>query len=246
MDNHYQEPALVEIYDAVNASRDDFNFYIAQLPKAPAHILDIGCGTGTLALELAQRGFAVIGVDPAPEMIAAARIKQGSDAVDWITGLVSDVPPSSVVDVAIMTGHAFQCLLQDDEIDTLFHSVALRLVHGGSFWFETRNADAQPWKNWTPEHAGPPITLSNERRVQVTHRVLEVEGEYVSFEETYEFGNQNDPLISKSTLRFPPLEKIQQIANKNGLSVRDAFGDWEKNAIHKDSPEIILRLERSE
>ncbi len=42
---------------------------------APGRLLDVGCGTGSLAAALAERGFRVWGVDASPEMVAAARAK---------------------------------------------------------------------------------------------------------------------------------------------------------------------------
>jgi ubiquinone/menaquinone biosynthesis C-methylase UbiE len=48
---------------------------LAELPPAPAAIADLGCGTGTLSVLLAAEGYAVTGVDFAPQMISAARAK---------------------------------------------------------------------------------------------------------------------------------------------------------------------------
>lgn len=45
------------------------------LPAPPARILDLGCGTGTLTLLLAEQGYRVDGVDFSPEMIRLAGIK---------------------------------------------------------------------------------------------------------------------------------------------------------------------------
>ncbi|HEX5898992.1 MAG TPA: class I SAM-dependent methyltransferase, partial [Solirubrobacteraceae bacterium] len=53
-------------------------------PGAP--VVDVGCGTGTLAIALARGGAEVIGVDGDPEMLALARAKAGAEAVQWREG----------------------------------------------------------------------------------------------------------------------------------------------------------------
>ena len=48
------------------------------VPPAPARVADLGCGTGTLALLLAEAGHPVDGVDVSPEMVRRAEAKAGS------------------------------------------------------------------------------------------------------------------------------------------------------------------------
>ncbi len=47
------------------------------LPAPPARIADLGCGTGSLSVLLADEGYAVDGVDFSPEMVRRARAKAG-------------------------------------------------------------------------------------------------------------------------------------------------------------------------
>jgi SAM-dependent methyltransferase len=54
------------------------------LRYAPRTVLDAGCGTGRVAIELARRGVAVVGVDLDPGMLAAARRK--APELEWIDG----------------------------------------------------------------------------------------------------------------------------------------------------------------
>ena len=51
------------------------------IPGAGADVLDVGCGTGSLALLLTEHGHRVIGMDLAPAMVAAARRKAGDRMV---------------------------------------------------------------------------------------------------------------------------------------------------------------------
>ena len=245
MDALYQNRKLVEVYDAINRSREDFDFYIGELPEPPAALLDIGCGTGTFALDLADRGYEVTAVDPAPQMVAMAAQKDTGRSVNWVTGSVTDLAIDLSVNAVIMTGHAFQCLLKDSQISALFEAVEQRLSRDGSFWFETRNRATRPWLRWTPDHAAPPFELGGGRTVAITHNVLSVSDDCVTFEERYDFSDQSETLMSRSTLRFLDLAGIEALAVKNGLVVSETFGNWKREPLMSDSPEIIVRLKKS-
>ena len=51
------------------------------LPPTPTKVADLGCGTGTLSVLLAEEGYAVDGVDVSPEMVARARAKADAAGV---------------------------------------------------------------------------------------------------------------------------------------------------------------------
>jgi SAM-dependent methyltransferase len=55
-------------------------------------VVDVGCGTGTLAIALAARGARVTGVDGDAEVLAIARGKAGAEAVDWREGRAGALP----------------------------------------------------------------------------------------------------------------------------------------------------------
>lgn len=66
---------------------------LARLPDAPARIADLGCGTGTLSVLLAEEGYAVDGLDLSPEMVARARTKAAAKpdlAVSFAVGDASE------------------------------------------------------------------------------------------------------------------------------------------------------------
>src|SRR5262245_34465432 len=99
----FAHPRLAAIYDALEADRKDLEVYVAIAEELGARrVLDIGCGTGTFALVLAERGLEVTGVDPAEASLDVARAKTGAQRVRWIHG-VPPKPPRVEVDLATMT-----------------------------------------------------------------------------------------------------------------------------------------------
>ena len=70
----FEEPWLAEIYDELDPDRSDLDAYAAMAGEFGAEsVLDVGCGTGTLACLLAGRGLEVIAVDPAAACLEVAR-----------------------------------------------------------------------------------------------------------------------------------------------------------------------------
>ena len=113
-------------------------------------VLDIGCGTGTFGLQLAERGVHVTRVDPATASIAVAQSKPGAEAVMWIVGTVDDVPALQV-DAVIMTANVAQVFLDDDTWNATLRAAYAVLRPGGVLVFEARRPDDRAWERWTPD-----------------------------------------------------------------------------------------------
>ena len=83
----FADPRLAALYDIVDDDRRDLDVYAAIVEELRASsVLDLGCGTGTLACRLARPGLEVVGVDPAAASLDVARRKQGAHLVRPMTG----------------------------------------------------------------------------------------------------------------------------------------------------------------
>jgi SAM-dependent methyltransferase len=71
--------------------------------RAGASVLDAGCGTGRVGIELAQRGFDVVGTDLDPGMLDTA--KEKASEVEWVLGDLVDVELDREFDLIAMPGN---------------------------------------------------------------------------------------------------------------------------------------------
>ena len=241
-DAHYSNPKLVALYDTLNGWDEARDFYASLPTGTPERVLDAGCGTGMLAAAFSARGHRVVGIDPAAAMLDFAMRRDGGDGVDWHCTTLQAFESEDRFDLIYMTGHAFQCLLDDEEVLAAFRSVARLLAPEGSFVFDTRNPAARAWRSWQPGPSRRSGTTPDGEPYEVFDSLLDVDGPFVTFETTYRIGAEGPPLLSRSTLRFYAAPEILELAQQAGLSPGEIWGDWDRSALSGSSPEIIVSL----
>ena len=220
----FADPRLAAIYDDVDGDRYDLDHYDAIIDQLGARtVLDIGCGTGTLASRLAARGLTVTGVDPAQASLDIARAKSGADRVTWLLGDATSLPPMTV-DVVTMTGNVAQVFVTDEEWAAALAGARASLHDGGHLVFETRDPTHRGWEEWTREHSIA-VTDTVAGRVEHWVELTDVALPFVSFQHTFRFIDTGDAVTSKSTLRFRTREEVTAALADSGFrvdAVRDA------------------------
>jgi|ERR1700683_467144 SAM-dependent methyltransferase len=221
----FEDPRLARIYDPLDPDRSDLDVYAAMATEFAARsVLDVGCGTGTFACLLAGRGLEVTGVDPAGASLDVARAKPGADAVRWLHGDATSLPPLRV-DLATMTGNVAQVFLTDDEWAATLRGVHAALRPGGRLVFETRDPARRAWLGWTREQSFTRAEIPGTGVVQSWHELTDVSGNLVSFRSFTVFEADGTALTSDSTLRFRERDEVAASLAETGFrldEVRDA------------------------
>lgn len=97
-DEVFANPRLAALYDEFDSDRSDLDHYVDMVDEFGARsVVDIGCGTGTFACLLADRGVEVTGVEPAAASLDVARRKPGAHKVRWILGDATALPSAGCV-----------------------------------------------------------------------------------------------------------------------------------------------------
>jgi SAM-dependent methyltransferase len=242
VDRIFAEPSLATLYDLLAPwGEPDDRFYLP-LVMAARSVLDIGCGTGQLLHAAREAGHTgrLTGLDPANAMLDVARTR---DDIDWILGDPSTVSFDREFDLIVMTGHAFQVFLTDEQLRTSLAAIRAALTDEGRFAFETRNPLARAWEDWTTDKAVE-IVAPNGDVVSFSRHVDEVTSDTVGFTSTFASSTWDKPQLSQSTLRFLDAAALTTFLSDASLTIEEQYGDWNRQPLTDASPEIIVIARR--
>jgi len=156
---------------------------------APNRILNISCGTGLLAIRLAELGHEVTGVDDAAAMLEMARQHDIASVVTWQPADAGSLRLGRRFDLAFMTGHVVQVLLDDHDLDRVLEAAQEHL-------------SAQAWVHWTRRETQRTIETPVAGPVSVWHDTFSVEGEIIALETSHAFLRSGELTVTTSRLRF--------------------------------------------
>ena len=116
------------------------------------HVLDAGCGTGRLAVELERRGHIVTAIDLDPDMVERARAK--SSAIRWLVGdlakLDDVIDADDGYDVIVMAGNILNFCAPGSQT-AIVHNLVRHLAAGGLLvcgWSQELREDAYLWTDF--------------------------------------------------------------------------------------------------
>jgi SAM-dependent methyltransferase len=201
--------------------------------------LELGIGTGRLALALAARGIEVHGIDSSPAMIERLRAKEGGDR---ITVTVGDFAAVDVdrddYQLIFVTFNTFWMLLTQDEQVSCFANAAARLRPGGTFLIEGSVPD--------------PAALARREAVDA----FRVEADLAVFDLTMrdivaQRMDRQQVIVDKDGVRLQPLSfryvwpsEMDLMARLAGLRLRKRFGGWQHEHFNSDSSMYVAVYER--
>lgn len=236
------EYANAEEYDEENPWGPSDDFYLELAKEIGGPVLDVGCGTGGIVRAIADSGIEVAGLDITPAMLERARMlsdEMGLD-IEWIHGDARTMQLGRQFRFIFMTGHAFQHLLADDDIRAFLDRAREHLQDDGRLAFETRNFAAKTFGGSEEPTLWKTFEDSRGRQVDLLFGSIYDPDTGVErlIEERFvrETGKRTR---ATSALRYLSVEHLNRLLNERGFEIIEQYGNWEKDPIGEDQPEVI-------
>lgn len=240
----FSNTRLVALYDKLNPFGDDSEFFCKLAEELGAKtIIDLGCGTGLLTLELAKRGYQAIGIEPSIEMLAVARKKPHADKVEWIQGSFEKMNGIQA-EMVLMTSHVAQFFLCEEEWRAMLHAAHKALHVDGHLVFDIRRLTKPPFIGWPTENNRKKFEDVTVGVVEWWHKLLEVENKRVRYELHYFFERSGEEIVSVNELAFRTQEEITEALSDAGFAIKTVYGNCDGSPASPSSPEMIFIAKR--
>jgi SAM-dependent methyltransferase len=241
----FEDPRLVTVYDAEHVWGWDDDFFMSVLAERSApRVLDFGCGTGRLAIAMAQAGHHVTAVEPSRAALDVARGKPGAAKVRWIEG-ATDVLPAHAYEVVLLTDHVAQSFIGDEEWSAALRVLRRALVPGGRLILDSRDPAFRRWTTWNPAESRRSIVLNDGSVVEAWDELTAVEEPVVTVTHHYVF-TDGDRRAGSTTVRFRTEGQLRSTVESAGFDIDRIYGGWarEPTGLSSDGELLVLAVAR--
>jgi SAM-dependent methyltransferase len=233
---------IARYYDELHGDRADTALAVDRLATlaGSGRVLELGVGTGRIALPLAVRGLEVHGIEASEVMLAKLREKPGGDAISVNVSDFADVDAPGPFSLVFVVFNTFFALVTQAQQIRCFQNVAERLVPGGRFVIEA----------FVPDLA----RFDREQRVNATR----VEVDWVLLEATVHRRNEQridsmQVLIREDGSQLNPVQlryafpsELDLMARLAGLRLEARWGGWDRRPFGTDSTQHVSVYARSD
>jgi SAM-dependent methyltransferase len=261
MSDLYKHP---EEYDREHLGDDeDIGFYLSLSRRlAPRKVLELGCGTGRIALPLAELGFEVIGLDNQPEMLQKAeeRRRQARNEIrerlQFFEGDMRTWTASRDFDLILIPASSITHVHSLEDQLAVWNTCHDNLRPGGRLLVDVTMPNLASFADSfrVPPRTPVEIDIDNINESDGTRLIRRKTTRYLSHEqraqirfmyEKYQDGRGVETFLDdfESHVFFP--RELRLLFIHTGYEVEETMGDYVGRALKADSPIIIMIGRRS-
>ncbi len=237
-----------EIWDSwtPDDNRDDAEEaadFLAELSKGGS-ALELGVGTGRVAIPLSARGVRVSGIDASPKMLERLREKEGGDRIDLYEGNFADVDVDKLYDVVFIALATLFVLPDQHEQTRCLENSAKRLKPGGRLVIQNIVPDMSNYQRGRHNDYGMTEPFRVSGRLAGHPRLAWFEMN--TMDPTTQMIKRTDVIMSEkgnriiaATMRYIWPAEQDLMARLGGLELEERWGGWRGEAFQYDSRDSV-------
>jgi len=193
-------------------------------------VLELGIGTGRIALPLAGAGIRVDGIELSPSMVAELHAKPGGDKLSVAVGDFSDVPVDGTYRVVYVVWNTFFNLLTQEAQVRCFRNVSRHLSAGGCFVIEAYVP------SFLHQLQGQQYVRAEDLQVdEVSLDVLRHDAATQTLEESHVSLGPAGVRLNPVVQRYAWPAELDLMAQVTGMRLRERWGGWSRQPFDSHS-----------
>lgn len=246
-----------DLYDKVYAYLDyDIGFYVQQAEASGGPVLEMGCGTGRIAIALADAGFNVTGVDISPLMIAQAEAKAKSlglaSKATFVVGDMADTDASGTgtegtFAMVCFPFRSFQSMLEVGDQREALENAAAQLQAGGMLVLDTFSPDMEQLGNRHDEAL--PFHIRDVEQADGGNIIVwgqnlwdgisQVNAARLIIEELDTTGRSVARHFRDFDLRYTFRFEMEHLLELSGFTLEAVYGDFDGGDVTEESDDLV-------
>ena len=155
-------------YDDIHNEVGEETRLLKELAGDPPRALELGVGSGRVALPLSRAGVKVTGIEISDDMISLLRAKPGGDEIEIIQGDFADVAVDQTFPLICVPFNTLFSLVTQDRQAECFENAARALEPGGRFVLDTLFPDLEDYDNYNTKMAVSSISSNETHAYEVS------------------------------------------------------------------------------
>ncbi len=229
---------LADVYDQWFGYFDEAAVDVLEELAGGGRVLELGIGTGTVALPLAARGVEMHGIDASPEMVARLREKPCGADVPVTMGDFAEVNVEGEFSLVYVVYNTLFALQTQEEQVRCFRNVAARLAPGGAFVVEVFVPDLAQLS------AGRGVRFLHMTDERVGIRVYEHDPVGQKLRSRHVVFTDGGTRVFPVEVRYAWPSELDLMAQLAGLRLRERWGDWRRGRFDAKSEKHVSVYER--
>ncbi|MGN5382317.1 hypothetical protein BIV25_00985 [Streptomyces sp. MUSC 14] len=210
---------------------DTVDFLVRLIGSGAA--LELGVGTGRIALPLARRGVRVEGVDASPDMVARLTAKPGGDGIPVTIGDFTRLPADGrTVDVVFVAGGTlFELPTQEDQLRCFRHAARL-IGTDGAFVLDAIVPEVLVDPKWSKAR----VVRNRSEDLVVLHRLFDRAAQRYDSHYVITPADGSDDEHVHVSFRYAGVGELDLMARAAGLELRERYGNWAGSPFRDGCP----------
>jgi SAM-dependent methyltransferase len=234
VDKHY---LAAEIYDQFYGEYAQLPGWFLEDLASRGNVLELGCGTGRIAIPLAEAGLDVTGIDYAEPMLRLAKSKAADKGlnIDWHLGDMRRLDTGKRYGSVLLLSNALWHLHDIADFEDCMRGIRGHLAPGGTLVvnvsvpsIQLLNRDPEkryPFLNYVDRETGTEVEVTESYRYEADTQIARI----------VHYQGDSDNVVGDLNLRMYFPKELDALLKHSGFQVLEKFGDWDRSAFGPDS-----------